>query len=401
MRERLTAAFVAITLLLVVAAGLVRAFSVQGELRERATGDVTVQARAIGEVLAVELAAGRTVQRAALEPFVLADTELVYASPGRDDVVLAAQDYDAEEESVTASVVTGEGTLVVRRNADAGVWLTWGSDWRGTLALFALMAVVAGCIGYGVARTLSAPFQRLAVAAAALGRGRFDLDLPQRGVPEALAISDALESSAGQLRDRLSREHEFGLYASHVLRTPLTSLRFHLEDLLADQELTEEARQSAIDCLKAVSRLDDAAGELVELAGRGVLVAGAAIPLRDLATGVAQRWADRLEPVGRPLTAAVEGNIELPFTPGPVEQVLDLLLDDVLAGEHSPVRLVFEGAPTRLRIDVIFGGATVAGETDPAAPRAEISPAALSAVQGMGGRLEQPPDALRLHLPRR
>ncbi len=399
MRERLTACFVAITLLLLVGAGIARSYAIEGQLRAHEGRDVTTLATAIGQVLADVVAQGLPVDDEALAPFVGPGVRLVYAEAGRPDVVLTGDGFVDDDEAPSATVVTGEGAVTVTQSHDDDLHAAWGGDWLSTLALFGLLALVAGLIGYLVARALSAPFRQLAVAAAALGRGRFDLDLPRGGVPEARAIAQALESSAGQLRDRLEREREFGLHASHVLRTPLTSLRLRLEELVDDPGMSAEARDAVQGSLKAVGRLTEAAGELVELSGRGVLVAGAAIPLRDLATQVAQRWADVLDGEGRQLTAAVEGDIELPFTPGPIEQVLDLLLEDVVTLEAGSVRLVFEGAASRLRVDVLCtrpDGRT-APPTEAAEDRVETVVAAL------GGRIEHADGdgALRLHLPRR
>ena len=273
----------------------------------------------------------------------------------------------------------------------------WGDDWRTGLGLVVILGLVAGSTGYAVAWALSQPFRQLATAAAALGRGRFDLDLPTTKVPEAAAIAVALEASATQLRDRLQREREFGLTTSHVLRTPLTSLRLRLEELVGDPALSDEAREATVGCLRAVGQLSDAAGQLVEISGRGVLVEGAAIPLRDLATAVAQRWSDVLDADGRDLSAAVEGDIELPFTPGPIEQVLDLILEDVVAHERGSVRLVFEGAASRLRVDVLC--------SDGPAPHTVDTPPqeALDVVAALGGLVETPEakNLLRVHLPRR
>ena len=259
--------------------------------------------------------------------------------------------------------------------------------------------IIAGVTGYLVARGLSRPFRQLALAAAALGRGRFDLDLPDSRVPEARAVAQALESSAAQLRERLEREREFGLLASHVLRTPLTSLRLNLEHLVDDEAISDSARDTARSCLAAVGRLGEVAGELVEVSGRGVLVAGAALPLRDLATQVAQRWSEILDEDARRLTAAVEGDIELLFTPGPVEQVLDLVLEEVVRRHRGGVRLVFEGRSNNLAVDITCAddaGRMVA----PAQPVQERADAVLTA---LGGRIEVPDDGsvLRVLLPRR
>ncbi|WP_148613754.1 histidine kinase dimerization/phospho-acceptor domain-containing protein [Nocardioides rubriscoriae] len=403
MRERLTIWFIAITLLLLLGAGLVRAYASDGEVRRAERADATAVATSLASVVSDELSAGGEVDRALLEPFALPRLELRYAVPGAPDVVATGADRPGdvaeEDEAVASVVVAGGGTLTVSARHDEALEGIWGSDLRGVLGLFGLLAVIAGSVGYLVARSLSRPFRQLAVAAAALGRGRFDLDLPRGGVPEARAIATALELSASQLRDRLERERQFSQHASHVLRTPLTSLRFTLEELVDEPDLSVPARECAQRGLKAVAQLNAAASELVELSGRGVLVAGAAVPLRDLATQVAQRWADVLDEDDRRLTAAVEGDVDLTFTPGPVEQVLDLLLDDVVQRESGSVRLVFEGAASRLRVDVLCSRL----DGTLGAPRHASQDRVLLVLDALGGRLEQPADVdvLRLHLPRR
>jgi methyl-accepting chemotaxis protein len=401
MRERLTAAFVASTLLVLVGAAFVRGYAVTGELRQRESDFVTSQARSIGQVIANESARGREVDEEMLSQFVVPQIQLTYERRGEPDVVLTGASFvvSGDERPVSATVFTADGALTVTRTHAEPIDTMWGGNVRSTLGLLVLLVIIAGIIGYFVARSLSHPFRQLAVAAGALGRGRFDLDLPTTRVPEARAIAQALDSSANQLRERLEREREFGLLASHVLRTPLTSLRLNLEELVGDPSISVEARETALSCLTTVGRIGEVAGELVEVSGRGVLIAGAAMPLRDLATQVAQRWSEVLDDEGRVLTAAVEGDVELLFTPGPVEQVLDLVLDEVVRHQSGGVRLVFEGLSTTLAVDITCEDAD-GNMVAPAEPVEERTNAVLAA---LGGRVEVPSDgsALRVLLPRR
>ena len=239
------------------------------------------------------------------------------------------------------------------RSKDVGD--VFGGDLGSIITLFLLIGVLAGMIGWVAARSLAGPFQKLAVAAGALGRGRFDLDLPKTRIPEAQAIAQSLQTSAMQLESRISRERAFAEHASHVLRTPLTSLRLELEELTLRDDVPEDAKAAAVRCINSVDNVNASAGELVALARRGSLVEGAEVTLHELARQLAQRWADRLAEERRQLSASAEGDLDLAFTPGPVEHVLDLVLSDILLGGKGPVRITFLGEDDYLKVTMPAG----------------------------------------------
>jgi signal transduction histidine kinase len=402
MRERLTAAFVVLALVVLASAAFIVRVATDDERAVREHDEVMQLAVAVSAGLSglSDDAGAPAVDREALEPFAHGDVRLTYQAPGAPTVVVGGDALEEGEDVANASApVQGGGRLSVTRATDNAAVGPLGDDYVKIAGTCALLALAAGATGYAMARRISDPFRRLAAAAAALGRGRFDLELPRGGVPEARAIASALEQSAGQLRERLERERAFGQHTSHVLRTPLTRLRLRLEGLLTDPELSPDAQEAARACLEAVADLDEVTGELVEIGGRGVLVAGAAVPLRELATQIAHRWARRLDARGRAMSAAVDGDLELAFTPGPVEQVLDLLLDGVLADETGSVRLVFEGVDGRLRVDLLCGRP----DGSRGAPASPVEDRVATVVDALGGTVERPVDAdlLRLRLPRR
>ncbi|WP_323791121.1 hypothetical protein, partial [Nocardioides sp.] len=78
MRERLTAAFVASTILIVLGAGSIRAYVVTGEMRERESDFVATQARLIGQVVARQLGEGEKVDEELLSQFVVPGLRLEY-----------------------------------------------------------------------------------------------------------------------------------------------------------------------------------------------------------------------------------------------------------------------------------------------------------------------------------
>lgn len=106
--------------------------------------------------------------------------------------------------------------------------------------------------------------------------------------------------------------------------------------------------------MQRVAAVNSAASELVSLSRQGALVEGGQVVLRELTGQITQTWAKRLAEARRTVTVQSTGELDHGFTPGPIEHILELVLDDVAAGE-GPVRLAFEGSPVHLRVTVPAG----------------------------------------------
>ena len=341
MRPRLTASFVVLSVVLLLGALWIRAYTSNNLLRTHEGRELRSDATTLSLLIEQREELGQPVDRSFLQGQVEASEQLEYDPGVGDPVVVAGKAYDDVDESMETTVDAAAGSLTLRTSG--GVVEELDDSRRGSIGFLILfVALLAAMVGYVMAMVLSAPFRQLAGAAGQLGRGRFDLDLPRTKIPEAKAISQALLTSAGQLQERLASEQAFAEHASHVLRTPLTGLRLELEDLTQRDDVPPDVRDSAARSIGRIDSMDAVAGDLVALARRGALVAGAEIPLRDLATQCAQTWADALGEQDRTLTAAIEGNLEATYTPGPVEHVLDLLLSDMLKRGQGAVRMVFE-----------------------------------------------------------
>ena len=404
MRERLTIAFVVLTIVLLLGAGVVRTFVLRDLIHEQEAGHLRQEAELIGAIVADRESAGGAIDERFLTTLVSPDSRLEYDPDRGSSVVVHGADYagaDNPEDDLSAAVGISDARLTVSQSPDV-IRDIVGRDTGSIAALFVLIAVVAGIAGFLIASALSSPFQRLAVAAAALGRGRFDLELPRTRIPEARAISNALRASAHQLEDRVHRERDFAEHASHVLRTPLTGLRLELEDLTLRDDVPADVQASAARSLAAVEEVGAVAAELVELTRRGSLVAGSELPLVDLATQLAQRWADRLGVRSRSLTAAAEGDLGLTYTPGPVEHVTDLLLADVVRRGAGPVRIVFhgeEGGHLRIHVECEGRGRENHHGAEPLDRVAQVT----AVVEALGGRVSgaHPADGIEVLLPRR
>lgn len=394
MRERLAATFILYAIVLIAGAGIVRSYTLGNELREAQSARLHQEAVTVAHLVEDRLGRDEPVDAAFLKPFVHTDARVVFAPAGGGELVEVSGSAYVPGDDVAANVAAAGGRVTVSED-DRLVWNMLIGDLWPLVVLIGLALVGAGAAGLLVARTLSAPFRRLAEAAGALGRGRFDLDLPQTRIPEAAAIAGSLRTSAGQLKERLRRDQDFAAHTSHALRSPLTGLRLELEEVLLREDLPADVRDTVGRALDGIIRVDEVAGDLVALQ-RGNLVEGAQIPLRDLATQVAQRWADELAVSDRELSAAVEGDLGQDYTPGPVEHLLDLVLTAVLEASAGAVRLVLEGGPGgHLRISVTTERSAV-GDTEVLGP-------ARTACADLGGRWvgAEPMDGIEILLPRR
>ena len=403
MRERLTLAFVVLSILLLLGAGFVRSFILRDLIREQEGVHVQQQVVLVAKVVTARQQEGGAVDRGFLSGLVDDDGRLVYTPTNADPVVVTGENYESSDpdEDLAASAAVPDGAVTVGQSP-ARLRDVAGRDIGSVLVTFLLIGVLAGLIGFLISRRLSAPFRQLAVAAAALGRGRFDLDLPDTRIPEARAIAQALATSAGQLEDRLRRERDFAQHASHVLRTPLTGLRLELEDLTLRDDVAPDVQESARHGLASVDEVNAVVGELVDISRRGSLVAGAELPLVDLATQLAQRWSDRLAERDRSLTASAEGDLGLSYTPGPVEHVLDLVLAEVVGRSSGAVRIVFHGEDSgHLRVRVTATGPARTADAS-GAPGTRLEQAR-GVVAALGGRIigDDPARGVEVLLPRR
>ena len=404
MRERLTAAFVVLSVVLLLGAGLVRTYVLQDLIREQVAGQLSQQADLVGAIIGDREASGEAVDEDFLQTLVGPQDRLAYDA-GDVEVVVTGKDYEGEDDGdgdIAATETVEDAGHVTISQSSSVIRDVIGRDIGSIAALFLLIAVAAGMAGFLIATALSAPFQKLAVAAAALGRGRFDLDLPKTRIPEASAIANALRSSALALEDRVHRERAFAEHTSHVLRTPLTGIRLELEDLSLRDDLPLDAQETVKRCLAKVEQVSAVAAELVEITRRGSLVIGAEVPLSDLSTQLAQRWADRLASRNRALTAAVEGDLTLTYTPGPVEHATDLLLADVVRRGTGAVRIVFNAETEgHLRVTVLCAGRTP--ESELGGETVDRMSQVRAVVEALGGRVsgEHPADGIEVLLPRR
>lgn len=353
MRRRLTAAFVLLTLVVLSVFVSVRLNVAHDVIREREVTRLQLDAVSVARTVDEWVREGRPVT---------ADIVGAQLSPGEH----AELDIDGRE-LVVAGHAPGEGHVrelegrassgvvdVTLHQSDDVVQAVWRRTAASMLALAALLAVLAGVVGYAAATALSRPFDRLAGAAAALGRGRFDLDLPSSRLSEVRALSASLQASATGLQRRVTRDQEFLLEASHRLRTPMTGMRLELEELQLRPDLDADVRATVDRSIANLDRLQELTTEVFATAraGRAVADDELHVTLEQLAQQTAQSWGAALNHRNLQVSASVDGDLGQRLLPGPVEQVLDHVLADVTRSAKGPVRLSFSGAHDQLAIGV-------------------------------------------------
>lgn len=359
MRRRLTLAFVVLILGLGSAAYSTRSWTIARTARDQGDAVLRREVRMIADAIQTRRRQGEPIEASFLRRYAGAGVAVRFHPQAGPDTVVHGADFAgsdtarADNDNLWAATpVTGGGYVVLSENGSLVRRIAY-QPLSIILLIGALTALIAGLAGIVLAGLLAAPFRQLAVAAAGLGRGRFRLDLPRTRIPEAREIAAALQQSALQLEDQLSRERVFAERASHVMRTPLTGLRLELEELALADDLPAETVTALDRCVAKVDQLDAVTGELVALARQGSLVTRAATPLRDLSDQISRRWAGELATRDRALAVSTAGAVETAYTPGPVEQIMEYLLVDVLHRSGGEVELTLEaGAGGALWVSV-------------------------------------------------
>ena len=330
MRERIVGAFVLLTFGILVVFSVARAYSLSDVVNQSETRKLERSVVLLAELMVAREASGDRVDEAYLSRHLNEAERIDYVDADGATTTATAADYRlAEQESdlSESAGVPGAGEVTLRRSSFL-VEERVSNALTPLVVLGMLLVAVAAGLAYAAASVLARPFQELAGHAVELGRGRFDLGIPRYDVPEADTIGQALEQSAGQLHDLVRREREFASNVSHQLRTPITALRLELEDLSLWPETPRPVAAELARSLVQVDRLQATVTDLLELARARRIGRSEDIDLAEVVRETVTRW--RPAAGTRDIALAVAGEVHAHQPPGPVEQVLDVLLDNAL-----------------------------------------------------------------------
>ncbi len=283
---------------------------------------------------------GRIVSTSALIRDSLDGSEIAAVLAGEN--ASTSRTVDGTRVFVEARPVRSGAVVLLQRRSDAVA-----QDERAvrrTIVALLIAGGLAALLGLLVAWQLARPLRRSAAAAHSLAAGNRDVRLPAEGPAEVVAVSEAVNSLAGALRQSEGRQREFLLSVSHDLRTPLTAIAGYAESLAGGVVPPTETAQVGGVVLGEAKRLERLVGDLLDLARLGAQdfrLEFAPVDLVALVHGTARVWAARCAAAG------VEFRLEAPTSPiwsttdaSRIRQVLDGLFDNALRVTPSDAPIV-------------------------------------------------------------
>lgn len=351
MRERLVLAFVGLTLAVIGLYGIPRAYFLADLVRDQQSDALTAAAVSLDAVVTERLDNGGEVDEELLVNGLVGADRVRYQS-AEGDVVVVGQPLTGEGGLLRTRELSDGGRLALSISGD-----TLSGGVREAITPLVLLGIglglAAAIFGFVIARRMALPFQDLAGFSRDLGHGRFELDIPRYSVPEAEAIGSSLRNAGTQLDGLVRREREFAANASHQLRTPITALRLSLEDLTLWPETPPEVGAEIERGLGELDRLSGAIDELLDLARGRRIDAQQTIDVAALVAASAGRWRRQLaDEGGRSLVVTSDGPVRTRVAVGPVEQVLDVLVDNARVHGRGTITLATSDEGTHLEVVV-------------------------------------------------
>lgn len=231
-------------------------------------------------------------------------------------------------------------------------------EWRDLVLYGLLMLALACCFGIAISGSLVRPLRRIARDVEAVGHGELDVRVDETTGPlELRTLASAINATSARLITLLESQRAFVEDASHQLRTPLTSLQLHLENLQAAVGSSNEADLNYV--LAEMNRLSRMVDSLLALARNEskspVLVS---IDVRDIVVERAEVWRALAGEVDLELVVDTPETLEALAVQDVLEQVLDNLLSNAFDATPRGGRVEIRArvSDEKVRIDVIDSG---------------------------------------------
>jgi signal transduction histidine kinase len=405
-RRRIVLATVTVAVVGILVLGVPLAFVARRVVRDDELRRVDREAASVAFAIDDELEHQRPIDHNLLNALAGSDRTII-VQPINGPEVRGGSELEGETLSATVSVENhGHVTVVIsaaatdRRAAAAVIVIA---------ALGALGIAAAVALALVVARRLSRPVADLARASHRLGGGDFSVRAPRSGVPELDEVADALDHSAARIDELVRAEREFTSNASHQLRTPLTALRLHLEELsgAGDPDVRAEANAA----LEHADRLGATISDLLAIARSQGSLAAVPIDVSALVAGRVASWQPTARRSRRRIELQADEGRVAPASEPAIEQALDALLDNALRHGAGTIRVTVRGHEHHVEVTVDDDGAGVPPDAVASVFDRHVSlrggtgvglALARTLVEASGGRLElvrAQPASFRILLP--
>ena len=343
MRDRLVAGFVGLAVVCIVVFAISRVVTVLQVVPQTFQSDLERSTALVAAVLSDRETDAQPVTAQLLAELVEEREHLTYR-PVDGERVDAGDVVDPELDNLVAvHPVAGGGEVTMTLSGEA-IDDAVATRILPLATVGIALIVLAAVVGYLLARRLSRPFRELAGVADEFARGRFDVDVPHYAIPEAEEIGTALREAATELQRLVRREREFAANAAHQLRTPITALRLDLEDLTMWPETPAPVAGQLDRAIAEVDRLSTTVNDLLHLARGQRLSAVVDIDLCALTADTVDRWRPLATAASRTIEYDAREPIAVRLAPGPISQVLDVLIDNAIRHGEGTVK-VDVGAP--------------------------------------------------------
>jgi two-component system, OmpR family, sensor kinase len=393
-RARLTAAFAAAMLLVLVGAALFVYLRQRADLTEtidhgldRRSDDVAALVRRSGPD-AAERGDGRLtdpedsfVQLLTPEGRRLDGTREVEA-PALRPVHAATASREATRLEQAVPGIEGQTRLLARPVAADGRTLvllvgvsladreeTLASLRKSFLIGVPIAVLLASAIGYWLASAGLAPVEAMRRRARRVSLARRGERLPLPVARDEIRrLGETLNEMLGRLEDSFERERRFVADASHELRTPLAVLKAELEAAIRLGATDPELRESLTVALEEVDHLAQLADDLLLIAraADGELpVQPEPIDVTELLDRTRQRFADRASQQGRAITVSAPDGAQLHVDPLRARQALGNLVDNALRHGGGAIRLSADRLNGEVEIEVSDDGPGFSSELAP------------------------------------
>jgi two-component system, OmpR family, sensor kinase len=211
--------------------------------------------------------------------------------------------------------------------------------------------LLAALAAFLLARRISRPVDRIAMAARTLTSGTQPEPVPIEGATEIAMLASSFNELVEQLQRAQEAERNFLLSVSHELKTPLTAIRGYAE---AVEDGAIDPREAAATVSAEARRLERLVKDLLDLARMNrtdFSVHNAEIDLAEVAEDVTRRYQQAAAEFGVTLHAVTDGQAPAVADADRVLQVVSNLVENALrlTPAGGEVRVVAE--PGILRVE--------------------------------------------------